>query len=86
VEASATPFGPASRPARVMAAGNMLATPRPVSAKPASATGMLGASAAPSIPAHAMSPPPAMTRVCPRRDSSQLPASRPQASASANAA
>jgi hypothetical protein len=86
VDAAATPFGPATRPARVMAAGNMLATPSPVSAKPASTTGTDGASAAASIPAQAVSPPSTRTLVCPRRTSSQLPASRPQASASANAA
>ena len=48
--------------------------------------GAPGASAAASMPAQAMSPPSTSTRVCPRVASSRSPASRPLASASANAA
>ena len=82
----ATPPDPASSPARVIAAGKRLASPSPVAAKPSRASHTTGASAAASMPAHAVSPPSTSTRVRPSRSSSMIPESRPLASASAKAA
>ncbi len=69
-----------------MASGKMFERPMPTRTNPPSATTTEGASAASSIPAQAMSPPPAITLVWPSRMESQVPLTRPAVMAKAYAA
>ncbi len=82
----ATPSGPPVSPARAMAMGKMLASPRPATAKPAQAVQAVGASAPSSMPAVAVIPPAISARAAPKRCTTAVPVSRPMVIASANTA
>src|SRR4051794_33753687 len=75
------PRAPPSRPARAIASGNTLASPRPTSTKPPRATAREPVVTAATAPAAASNAPPTSNCRSPRASSSRPPASRPQAMA-----